>query len=135
MIRIIQIIILSILVSGCATTDTILSENKLKTNMSKSEFEDVFIASYVYDDPLIPGSGSEFYPDNDVEIIWAKSKKLFYVFENVFEPITCGMFMCNIGNGNLSSWHEDLIPARNAISKKLNVELGEPISGKDINTD
>ena len=43
--------------------------------------------------------------------------------------------MCNIGNGNLSSWHEGLIPARNAISKKLNVELGEPISGKEINTD
>ena len=79
MIKIIQIIILSVLVSGCATTDTILSENKLKTNMSKSQFEDVFIASYVYDDPLIP--------------------------------------------------------ARNAISKKLNVELGEPISGKEINTD
>ena len=43
--------------------------------------------------------------------------------------------MCNIGNGNLSSWHEDLIPARSAISNKLNVEPGEPISGKDINTD
>jgi hypothetical protein len=43
--------------------------------------------------------------------------------------------MCNIGNGNLSSWHEDLIPARDEISKKLNIKLGEPISGKDINTD
>ena len=135
MIKIIQIIILSILVSSCVTTDQIISSNKLKVDLSKSEFEDVFYNSSIFEDPLIPGSGSEFYPDNDVEIIWAKSKKLFYVFENVFEPITCGMFMCNIGNGNLSSWHEDLIPARNAISKKLNVELGEPISGKEINTD
>ena len=135
MIKIIQIIILSILVSSCVTTDQIISSNKLKVNLSKSKFEDVFYNSSIFEDPLFPGSGSEFYPDNDVEIIWAKSKKLFYVFENVFEPITCGIFMCNIGNGNLSSWHEDLIPARNAISKKLNVELGEPISGKEINTD
>jgi hypothetical protein len=135
MIKIIQIIILSILVSSCVTTDQIISSNKLKVDLSKSEFEDVFYNSSIFEDPLIPGSGSEFYPDNDVEIIWAKSKKLFYVFENVFEPITCGMFMCNIGNGNLSSWHEDLIPARDEISKKLNIKLGEPISGKDINTD
>ena len=135
MIKIIQIIILSILVSSCVTTDQIISSNKLKVDLSKSEFEDVFYNSSIFEDPLIPGSGSEFYPDNDVEIIWAKSKKLFYVFENVFEPITCGIFMCNIGNGNLSSWHEGLIPARNAISKKLNVELGEPIIGKEINTD
>ena len=135
MIRIIQIIILSILVSSCVTTDQIISSNKLKVNLSKSKFEDVFYNSSIFEDPLLPGSGSEFYPDNDVEIIWGINKKVFYVFENVLEPITCGLFMCNIGNGNLSSWHENLMQARNSISKKLNIELGKPISVKGINTD
>ena len=135
MTKLIQIIILSILVSGCVTTDQIISSNKLKVNLSKSEFEDVFHNSSIFEDPLFPGSGSEFYPDNDVEIIWGINKKIFYVFENVLEPITCGLFMCNIGNGNLSSWHENLITARNTISKKLNIELSKPISSKGINTD
>ena len=135
MIRIIQIIILSILISSCVTTDQIISSNKLKVDLSKSEFEDVFYHSSIFEDPLIPGSGSEFYPDNDIEIIWGINKKIFYVFENVLEPVTCGILMCNIGNGNLSSWHENLITARNTLSKKLNIELGEAISGKQINTD
>ena len=135
MTKIIQIIILSILVSGCVTTDQIISSNKLKIDLSKSDFEDVFYNSSIFEDPLVPGSNSEFYSKIEVEIIWGINKRIFYVFENVLEPVTCGILMCNIGNGTLSSWHDNLVAARSTISKKLNVELGEPISGKNINTD
>ena len=99
--------ILSILVSGCVTTDQIISSNKLKIDLSKSDFEDVFYNSSIFEDPLVPGSNSEFYSKIEVEIIWGRNNKIFYVFENVLEPVICEIFMCNIGNGTLSSWHNN----------------------------
>lgn len=122
------IILFSIITSSCVSTDEIFSSNKLKLDMSKSAFEDVFLNSSIFEDPLIPGSSSEFYSESEVEIIWGINKKIFYVFENVLEPVSCGLFMCNIGNGNLSSWHDSLTTARSTISKKLNIELGSPTS-------
>jgi len=118
------LILFSIITSSCVSTDEIFSSNKLKIDMSKSSFEDVFLNASIFEDPLIPGSSSEFYSESEVEIIWGINKKIFYVFENVLEPVSCGLFMCNIGNGNLSSWHDSLTTARSTISKKLSIELG-----------
>ena len=119
------ILALCLMVTNCVTTDNIISENKLKKNMSKSEFENVFFNSSIFEDPLVPGSGSKYYPESEVEIIWGINKNLYYVFENVLEPKTCGVLMCNVGNGNLSSWHNDFEKAKSAITTKLNKELGK----------
>ena len=101
------LILFSIITSSCVSTDEIFSSNKLKIDMSKSSFEDVFLNASIFEDPLIPGSSSEFYSESEVEIIWGINKKIFYVFENVLEPVICEIFMCNIGNGTLSSWHNN----------------------------
>ena len=63
------IILFSIITSSCVSTDEIFSNNKLKLDMSKSDFEDVFLNSSIFEDPLIPGSSSEFYSESEVEII------------------------------------------------------------------
>ena len=114
--KLLEILVLGLLLSSCATTDSIVSSGKVKKNISKSELSDAFITSYPGDDPLIPGSGSEFFSESNSEIIWGSSKNKFYVFKNVSEPVSCGIFLCKNGNGTLESWHSSLDEARDSIS-------------------
>ena len=97
--KFLAILVLGLLLSGCATTDSIVSSGKLKTDMSKSDLESVFFSSYAGDDPFIPGGGSSFFPNSGKEIIWGSNKKMFYVFKNVSKPVSCGTFLCKVGNG------------------------------------
>ena len=117
--KLLGIVVLGLLLSSCATTDSIVSSGKIKKNISKSELSDAFITSYPGDDPLIPGSGSEFFSESNSEIIWGSSKNKFYVFKNVSEPVSCGIILCKNGNGTLESWHNSLNDARASLPKKL----------------
>jgi len=113
--KLLGIVVLGLLM-GCATTDSIVSSKKLEVDMSKSDFQNVFFTSYASDDPTIPGGGSEFYASSGKEIIWGSGKKMFYVFKNVSRPISCGFFLCKLGNGTLERWYYDLGNARASIS-------------------
>ena len=115
--KLLGILVLGLLLSGCATTDSIVSSGKLKTDMSKSDLESVFFSSYAGDDPFIPGGGSSFFPNSGKEIIWGSNKKMFYVFKNVSKPVSCGTFLCKVGNGTLERWYYGLENARASISE------------------
>ena len=117
--KLLEILVLGLLLSSCATTDSIVSSGKIKKNISKSELGDAFITSYPGDDPLIPGGGSEFFSESNSEIIWGSNKNKFYVFKNVSEPVSCGIILCKNGNGTLESWHDSLKDARASLPKKL----------------
>ena len=109
------ILVLGLLSISCTTTEKIISKNKLKVNMSKLEFGNVFKMSYINDDPIVTG-GSEVYAGG-YEILWAKNKKKFFVFENVSIPKSCGFISCNEGNGKLKSWHNNIQDARLSITQ------------------
>jgi len=83
--KLLWILVLGLFLEGCATTEKIISDNKVYKDMSKSDLQDVFIFSYPGDDPFIPGGGSEFFSDKNIEILWGESKNQFYVFKNVSE--------------------------------------------------
>jgi len=119
--KLLAIVVLGLLLTGCATTENLISSGKFKKDMSKSEFQDSFLTSYPSDEPFYPDGGSEFFANSGNEIVWAPNKSQFYVFKNVSQPVTCGIFLCKIGNGTLDTWHDSLDDARASISKTASV--------------
>ena len=120
--KLLGIVVLGLLLSSCATTESIVSSGKIKKNISKSQLSDAFIVSYPGDDPLIPGGGSEYHSQIDSEIIWGENKKKYYVFRYVSEPVSCGVLLCKYGNGALESWHDSLEQARASLPKKEKIK-------------
>ena len=116
--KLLGIVVLGLLLSACATTESIVSSGKIKKNLSKSQLQDAFYVSYPGDDPFIPGAGSEYYSEIDAEIIWGENIKKYYVFRYVSEPVSCGILLCKLGNGTLESWHNTLDQARASLPKK-----------------
>ena len=53
-----------LLLTGCATTESLINSGKFKKDMSKSEFQDSFLTSYPSDTPLYPDGGSEFFANS-----------------------------------------------------------------------
>lgn len=123
--KLLGIVVLGLMLSGCATTESIVSSGKIKKNISKSQLQDAFIVSYPGDDPFIPSGGSEFYSDIDTEIIWGENTKKYYVFRYVSEPVSCGILLCKLGNGTLESWHDTLVEARASLPKKENTKAND----------
>ena len=132
--KLLGIVVLGLLLSSCATTDSIISSGKVKKNISKSELSDAFITSYPGEDPSIPGGGSEFFSEINFEIIWGSNKNKFYVFKNVSEPISCGIILCKYGNGTLETWHSSLKDARASLPKKLIKETQNSKSSQTNNS-
>ena len=119
------IVALSLLTYSCTTTEQIISEGGVKINMSKAALQDAFLESYPSDNPFLPEGGSEFFADSDAEIIWGFNEKMFYVFQYVSEPISCGIIFCRKGNGSLKSWFNTIAQAR--------ADISEIKSGKSLN--
>ncbi len=114
--KLLGIVVLGLILTSCATTESLISSGKFKKDMSKSDFSDAFLSSYPSDTPLYPDGGSEFFATSANEIIWAPNRKQFFVFKNVSQPVSCGIFLCKIGNGTLESWHDSLDNARASIN-------------------
>tara|TARA_B100000579_G_C22758400_1_gene817663 strand:+ start:526 stop:1245 length:720 start_codon:yes stop_codon:yes gene_type:complete len=132
--KLLGIVVLGLLLTGCATTESLISSGKFKKDMSKSEFNDAFMTSYPSDMPLYPDGGSEFFANSSNEIVWAPNKSQFYVFKNVSEPVTCGIFLCKIGNGTLESWHDSLADARDSIKIKTETKAESLSSSSESTT-
>ena len=138
--KLLGIVVLGLLLVGCSTTSSVVSTDKLKQDMTKSELNELFLMMMPYSDPFVYGAGSEFYSDINKEIIWGADKSLFYVFRGVSQPVDCGIIMCNKqGNGTLESWHYTLNDARESISKPTTKALtkknDEPLNGKSAFTE
>ena len=56
--KLLGIVVLGLLLNGCATTDSLVSKGKIKQGLTKSELQDVLWTSYPDDDPFLPGGGS-----------------------------------------------------------------------------
>ena len=126
--KLLGIVVLGLLLSGCATTESIVSSGKIKKNISKSQLSDAFLTSYPSEDPLLPGAGSEYHSEVASEIIWGENEKKYYVFRYVSEPVSCGVLLCKYGNGTLESWHNTLDQARASLPKKEKIKTSNSAS-------
>jgi len=110
--------VLGLLLSNCATTDNLVSKGKIKHGLTKSELQNALLTSYPGDDPFIPGGGSMLIYDNNAEIIWGEKRNIYFVFKYVSENVSCGIFLCKVGNGTLESWHKTLKEAKASLPKR-----------------
>jgi hypothetical protein len=104
--------------NSCATSEKMISEGKIHIEMSKYELRNTLLIAYPGDDPFLPGAGSEYFPSESKEIVWGINRNIYYVFQNVSEPVSCGIILCKLGNGTLASWHINLSRARDSFKEK-----------------
>mgnify|MGYP001331458154 CR=1 FL=1 len=119
---------LIITLTSCVTGSMVVSKGNVYSGMSKSELRGKLLRTYMGDDPFLPNEHRSSYDSGKkIEIIWGSSANVFYVFENVYTPITCGIILCNEGNGVLKSWYFSLDEAKSSlINKKKIVQKKQP---------
>ena len=138
-------LLLSVFLHGCTTGSSVVSSGSVYEGMSKQQLRDKLYTTYPGDDPFLPDGGEQYYPDLKKEILWGYSNNIYYVFKNVTKPQSCGVFICNYGNGQLKSWHYSLSAAKDSLKpkKKKIVKKEQPkkkkpkqqvAKGKDKNT-
>ena len=76
-----------------------------------------FMSSTLSEDPFLPEGGRLYFTDTKTEIVYPSSKSYFYVFTNVFTPMKCGNWACDLGNGYYDSWHVSIPAARKYIDE------------------
>ena len=79
-----------------------------------------FMSSTLSEDPFLPEGGRLYFSETKTEIIYPSSKSYFYVFTNVFKPMKCGNWACDLGNGYYDSWHVSIPAARKYIDETYN---------------
>ena len=75
------------------------------------------MSSTLSEDPFLPDGGRLYFSETKTEIVYPSSKSYFYVFTNVFTPMKCGNWACDLGNGYYDSWHVSIPAARKYIDE------------------
>ena len=83
--------------------------------MNKNQLRNVFLTSYLSEDPFLNDSFNRFYSNQNKEILAGSSQSVFFVFKNVTKPFKCGFLLCDYGNGTLESYHFNFNQAENSI--------------------
>ena len=114
--RIILIFSLFFLYS-CTTGEKLISSGKIQKGLSKKDMRGKFMSSTLSEDPFLPEGGRLYFSDTKTEIIYPSSKSYFYIFTNVFTPMKCGNWACDLGNGYYDTWHVSIPAARKYIEE------------------
>ena len=90
---------------SCTTGEKLISSGKIQKGLSKQDMRGKFMSSTLSEDPFLIEGGRLYFSETKTEIIYPSSKSYFYVFTNVFKPMKCGNWTCDLGNGYYDSWH------------------------------
>ena len=102
---------------SCTTGQELISSGKIQKGLSKQDMRSKFMSSTLSEDPFLPEGGRLYFSETKTEIIYPSSKSYFYVFTNVFKPMKCGNWACDLGNGYYDSWHVSIPAARKYIDE------------------
>lgn len=108
-------LIIFIFISACATGQSLINQNNIYIGMNKNQLRNVFLTSYLSEDPFLNDSFNRFYSNQNKEILAGSSQSVFFVFKNVTKPFKCGFLLCDYGNGTLESYHFNFNQAENSI--------------------
>ena len=112
------LLILSLLfLFSCTTGEKLISSGKIQKGLSKQDMRGKFMSSTLSEDPFLPEGGRLYFSNTKTEIVYPSSKSYFYVFTNVFKPMKCGNWACDLGNGYYDSWHVSIPAARKYIDE------------------
>ena len=119
------IIILPILLflNNCSTGAKVVNSNKIKPGMTKLDVEWVLSYTAINYQAAIPTGYREYFSNLKKEILADEKKQVYYVYKNVFTPVTCGFLLCNLGDGVLEKTFFDYSDARNFIKGKEETKI------------
>ena len=91
------------LLSACASGSSLVEKNVIKPGMSKLDLNFVLAYRSFWDQVAVPLAYREYFVEQKKEILAPdkKNKDIYYVFKNVYKPMTCGWLLCNEGDGTL----------------------------------
>ena len=115
--RNIQLIFSLLFLFSCTTGEKLISSGKIQKGLSKQDMRGKFMSSTLSEDPFLPEGGRLYFSNTKTEIVYPSSKSYFYVFTNVFKPMKCGNWACDLGNGYYDSWHVSIPAARKYIDE------------------
>ncbi len=115
--RNILLIISLLFLFSCTTGEKLISSGKIQKGLSKQDMRGKFMSSMLSEDPFLPEGGRLYFSDTKTEIIYPSSKSYFYIFTNVFKPMKCGNWACDLGNGYYDTWHVSIPAARKYIDE------------------
>ncbi len=125
-------IIMMALVIGCVTMDTTM---RLYVGMSKTELRKMLLfTTSPSDDPFLTRAMSGWFFDGKREVVFAPSKKIFYVFDQVTRPGSSGDY----GNGRLIWWESSESELRRKLAHLASKDprkLSIPVSNSITNTE
>tara|TARA_Y100001970_G_scaffold284438_2_gene401812 strand:- start:664 stop:1197 length:534 start_codon:yes stop_codon:yes gene_type:complete len=88
---------------SCSTGSQLVEKKIIKPGMTKLDVN--FILSYrtFWDQISVPTAYREYFSKEKKEILAPdkKNKDIYYVFRNVYQPVTCGWVLCKEGDGIL----------------------------------
>ena len=104
--------------SSCATGSTLVEKNIIKPGMTKNDLDVVLAFRSFLDQVAVPTAYREYFSNERKEILAPdkKNKDIYYVFRNVYRPVTCGWIMCNSGDGILEKTFANYSDAANFIT-------------------
>ena len=91
------------LLSACATGSSLVEKNVIKPGMTKLDLNFVLAYRSFWDQVSVPLAYREYFFEQKKEILAPdkKNKDIYYVFKNVYKPMTCGWLLCKEGDGTL----------------------------------
>ena len=126
-LKVIFLFIFTILVASCSTGTKVVNSDKIKPGMTKIDVEFVLSFTAINYQAGIPTGYREYFSNLKKEILADEKKQVYYVYKNVFTPVTCGFLLCNLGDGILEKTFFDYSDARNFIKGKEDIKI-EPKS-------
>ena len=126
-LKLIFLFIFTILVASCSTGTKVVNSDKIKSGMTKIDVEFVLSFTAINYQAGIPTGYREYFSNLKKEILADEKKQVYYVYKNVFTPVTCGFLLCNLGDGILEKTFFDYSDARNFVKGKEDIKI-EPKS-------
>ena len=91
------------LLTACASGSSLVEKNVIKPGMTKLDLNFVLAYRSFWDQVAVPLAYREYFVEQKKEILAPdkKNKDIYYVFKNVYKPMTCGWLLCKEGDGTL----------------------------------
>tara|TARA_B110000259_G_scaffold127889_1_gene144552 strand:- start:96 stop:629 length:534 start_codon:yes stop_codon:yes gene_type:complete len=122
-LKVISLFIFTIFISSCSTGTKLVNSDKIKPGMTKLDVELVLSFRAINYQAAIPLGYREYFSNLKKEILADEKKQVYYVYRNVFTPVTCGFILCNLGDGILEKTFFDYSDARNFVKGKEDVKI------------
>jgi len=117
--KVVLLLVIGLILTGCfASSGNLVNKKKIRPGMNKLDVMFVFAFQSVLENPFLPTSYREYFREEKKEILSDDNdKNIYYVFEYVYKPVTCGFWVCKEGDGRLAKIAYNYSDARNYIKK------------------